>query len=119
MDRVGQVVCTEIAGGNALPTQLRHPRALVEAHYSGAPGRQSLGVQTWAAGRVQHGASGHVSKKPQTGRAVVVGVVEVVTCVVEEFVGEHVVLRMRTYGIRNVANGPTRGRQLVTVIVIV
>jgi hypothetical protein len=48
-----------------------------------------------------------------------VGVVEVVTCVVEEFVGEHVVLRMRTHGIRNVANGPTRGRQLVTVIVIV
>jgi hypothetical protein len=104
VQRIGQIVRTEVARRNTLPRQLRHPWALVEADHRCAAGRQLLGVQTGTACRVQHGASRHVAEKPKTGRAVIVGVVETVPCVVEELVGEYVVLGIRTHGIRHAAS---------------
>ena len=95
---------SELTGGHALTTQLDHPRALVETDDMRAPSVKFLGEQTRAARGVQDDTTSDITEKFQTCGPVAMSVEQVVACKVEEFVGEAVVLRMRTNGVRHTSS---------------
>jgi glycine cleavage system aminomethyltransferase T len=109
---------SELTGGDALTTQLDHPRALIETDDMCAPRVKFLGVQTRATRGVQDDTTSNITEKFQTCGPVAMSVEQVVARKVEEFVGEAVVLRMRTNGVRHTssvthnraANAMTRNR---------
>jgi len=90
-------VYSELACGYPPAGQLDHPWALVDSDHPSTPRHQLLGVQSRTACRVQHGAPSHVAEQPEAGRPVVVSVVEAVFGMLEEVIGEHVVLRIRAH----------------------
>jgi hypothetical protein len=108
----------ELTGGDALTTQLHHPRAQVETDDMCAPRVKFLGVQTGATRGVQDDTTSDITEKFQTCGPVAMSVEQVVARKVEVFVGEAVLLRMRTNGVRHTssvthnraANATTRNR---------
>ena len=93
MERVGEIVHPELAARHPLARERDHPRALIEPHNRCSGLCELLGIQPGAARRVENALAGHVAEQTQAGRTVVVRVVEAVDRVVQELVGERLVLR--------------------------
>lgn len=99
--RVSQVVSSKLRCGHSTLRQLNHPGALVEADHVGATNNELLGVQARTTCRVEDRRPLDVAQQRKARWPVVIGIEQAAASMVEEFVGEDVVLGIRSNGIRH------------------
>jgi hypothetical protein len=96
----------EVAPRRAALGDFHHAGAVVEPDHQGAAAGQFCRIQARAASGIKHPLAGDVAEQRQASRAVIVGVEEPRLGVVEELVGEHVVLRHTPDRIVHAAHDP-------------
>jgi hypothetical protein len=75
---------------------------VVDPHHLRPSANQLGSIKPRAARRIKDPFAGHISQQRQAGRPVIASVVETALGVIEELIGEYVILRLTSYIAPNV-----------------